>query len=451
MKKILTLTCTLIICNCLYAQDSTAKKLDELITAYVNIGRFNGSVLVAQHGNILLQKGYGIKNAADKSINDADTKFQIASVTKTFTSTVILKLAELKKIFLTDKLSKYYSGFPYGDSITIENLLTHTSGLRNLTEEDSSITATDEQKTVAYLKTLKPDFAPGTNWYYSNSGYVMLAYIIQRVSGMSYWQAVHKYIFDPLQMHSSGFDFTHLAANEKSVGYDVLNDSVKQPAVITDSTGPFGAGAIYSTILDMYKWYQGLQSYKIVSKNLMDKAYTPCALHNYGYGWQVDSVFGKKMVSHSGSISGFGSNFARIPKDDVCIVLLSNKSGSTIELMHITDKLLAVLYHQLYSIPIKRIQVATRQDVLQKYIGTYKIDEINLTVDVTAGDGILIAQPYRDGHSGTTSFLHPLSDVHFFDEHDEDVEVTIDIDTAGKVNGMKILQAGITKYANKIK
>ncbi|MEO8412630.1 MAG: serine hydrolase [Ginsengibacter sp.] len=451
MKKILAFTCALVICQCIAAQDSTTKKLDALITAYANIGRFNGSALVAQHGNVLLEKGYGLKNDNDRSMNDANTKFQIASVTKTFTSTVVLKLVELKKMSLADKLSKYYSGFPYGDSITIENLLTHTSGLRNFTEEDSSITETDEQRMVPYLKTLQPDFAPAINWHYSNSGYVMLAYIIQKVSGMSYWQAVHTYIFDPLQMRGSGFDFTHLTSNEKAVGYDVLNDSVKQRASIADSTVPFGAGAIYSNVIDMYKWHQGLQSYKIVNRNLMEKAYTPCALHNYGYGWQIDSVYGKKMVSHSGSISGFGSNFARIPEDDICIILLSNKGGSTFDVMHITDKLLAVLYHQPYSVPVKRTPVAIRQDVLKKYVGTYKIDEVNLTIDITAGDGTLIAQPYRDGHPGPTSVIHPLSDIDFYDEHDEDLEVMFDVDTTGKVNGIKILQKGITKFANKIK
>jgi len=450
MKKIIAIVITLVLSKFLVAQDSITQKLDELVTAYTNMRRFNGSVLVAQHGNILLQKGYGTKNAIDNSLNDADTKFQIASVTKQFTATVILKLVELKKMSLTDKLSKYYSGFPYGDSITVENLLTHTSGLRSFTEEDSSINETDEQRIVPYLKTLKPDFAPGTNWHYSNSGYVMLGYIIQKVSGMSYWQAVRKYIFAPLHMNNSGFDFAHTAGN-KSIGYDVLNDSVKQRATITDSTVPFGAGAIYSTANDMYKWHLGLQSYKIVGKDLMNKAYTACALHNYGYGWQIDSVYGKKMVSHSGSITGFGSNFARIPEDDICIVLLSNKSGSTFDVMNITNKLLAVLYHKPYSIPVKRVPVALSEEVLKRYIGTYEIADMHLTIDMTINNGLLIAQPYRDSHPGPTSTMLALDDKHFYDKIDEELEITFDADPSGKVKGVTILQMGTTKYAKKIK
>ena len=451
MKIMFSILLTFGVIPSLFSQDTISKKLDELVGAYAKLDKFNGSVLVARNGKILLEKGYGIQSTTDKSINDANTKFQIASVTKQFTSTVILKLVEQHKMSLNDKLSLYYDDFPKGDSITIEQLLTHTSGIRNFTEEDSFINTADELGTMQYLKTLKPDFVPGTNWHYSNSGYVLLSYIIQKVSGMSYWEAIRKYIFSPLKMNNSGFDFTHLTSSEKAIGYDVLNDSVRQAAIITDSTGPFGAGSIYSTVQDMYQWHLGLQANKIVNKNLMDKAYTPCALHNYGYGWQIDSVYGKKMVSHSGSISGFGSNFARIPEDDICVVLFSNKSGSTAEVMYITDKLLAVLYQQPYTIPVKLVPIAIAQGVLKKYIGTYTIDEINLTVDVTAGEGILIAQPNRDGHPGPTSLLHALSNIYFYDEHDEDVKVTIDVDATGKVMGMKIFQKGITKYANKIR
>jgi len=451
MKIMFSILLTFGVIPSLFSQDTISKKLDELVGAYAKLDKFNGSVLVARNGKILLEKGYGIQSTTDKSINDANTKFQIASVTKQFTSTVILKLVEQHKMSLNDKLSLYYDDFPKGDSITIEQLLTHTSGIRNFTEEDSFINTADELGTMQYLKTLKPDFVPGTNWHYSNSGYVLLSYIIQKVSGMSYWEAIRKYIFSPLKMNNSGFDFTHLTSSEKAIGYDVLNDSVRQAAIITDSTGPFGAGSIYSTVQDMYQWHLGLQANKIVNKNLMDKAYTPCALHNYGYGWQIDSVYGKKMVSHSGSISGFGSNFARIPEDDICVVLFSNKSGSTAEVMYITDKLLAVLYQQPYTIPVKLVPIAIAQGVLKKYIGTYTIDEINLTVDVTAGEGILIAQPNRDGHPGPTSLLHALSNIYFYDEHDEDVKVTIDVDATGKVMGMKIFQKGIIKYANKIR
>jgi len=450
MKKTLLIVYCLLLATTMLAQDSTTQKLDELLTAYAKLNKFNGSVLVAKQGNVLLQKGYGVKSAADRSVNDAGTKFQIASITKQFTAAVILKLVELKKMSLTDKLSKYYTGFTNGDSISIEQLLTHTSGIRNFTEEDSSIERTNEQQMVAYLKKLKPDFAPGTSWHYSNSGYVMLGYIIQKVSGMSYYEAVRKYIFTPLQMNNSGFDFA-TATNNKATGYNVLNDSIQQPAAVTDSTVPFAAGAIYSTVNDMYQWHLGLQQYKIVNKPLMDKAYIPCTKSNYGYGWQIDSLFGRRILSHGGAISGFGSNFARMPEDDICIVLLSNKSGTTGDVMQITNKLLAVLYNQPYSIPVKRIPVAVSEDTLKQYLGTYEIADMHLIIEMTIDKGILTAFPYRDGRRGPTSILHGLDNKHFYDQFDEELEITFTTDANGKVNGFNLLQMGIKKYAAKIK
>lgn len=451
MKKLFAVVLIATLAQKAVAQDSTVRKLDEMITAYANTGRFNGSALVAKQGEILLQKGYGLKNTDNNSMNDEHTVYQIASVTKQFTATVVLKMIELKKMSLSDKLNKYYPGFPNGDSITIEHLLTHTSGLHNFTEGDSDITETDEKRMVPYLKTLKPDFAPGTDWHYSNSGYVMLGFIIQKVSGLTYFQAVRKYIFEPLKMGSSGFDFTHLASPNKAVGYNILNDTLKQPAVITDSTVPFGAGAIYSTLQDMYRWHRGLQAYAIVSKQLMDKAYTACPQHNYGYGWQIDSIFGRKMVSHSGSISGFGSNFARITGDDICIVLLSNKGGSTFDVMNITDKLLAILYNQPYCIPVKRTPVKLSDGVLKKYTGTYEIEEMHLTVEITVNNGQLIAQPYRGANPGPPSAMLATDEKHFYDERDQETEIAFDINSEGKVLGVNILQRGMAKYAKKIK
>ena len=432
-------------------QDSITKKLTAVMQAYNATGHFNGSVLVAAHGNILLQTGFGLKNAEDKSKTNEETIYQIASVTKPFTAAVVLKLIEDKRMSLQDKLSKYYMSFPNGDSITIEHLLTHTSGLHNFTQEDTTITGTNEKLMIPYLKTLKPDFAPGTKWNYSNTGYVLLGYIIQKVSGLSYWQAVRKYIFKPFQMNHSGFDFANLVNRNKAAGYDVLNDSAQQHAVITDSSVPSGAGAIYSTVKDLYNWHKGLQSYKIVDSVLMNKAYTACTLNNYGYGWQIDSLVGKKIVSHSGSISGFGSNVARVPSDDICIVLLSNKSGSTFDVMHITNKLLAVLYHQPYTVPKKRTPITLDNDVLKQYTGTYEIAAIHLTIDVSIYNNTLIAQPVKDGNPGPTSVMLATDAVHFYDERDNELEVTFDKDDTGKIKGMTILQADKIRVAKKIK
>ena len=388
MKRILSIILTLSFSPALFSQVTAGEKIDQLIKNYTEKGRFNGSALVASHGQILLEKGYGYKSFRDSALNDSSTIYQIASVTKQFTSAVILKLVELKKLELTDKLSKYYPDFPKGDNITIENLLTHTSGIFDWTNS-INFSPTNEQTLIAFLETKALDFSPGTRWSYSNSNYSLLGYIIQKVSGMSYENAVRKYIFIPLQMTHSGFDFKNLLCKEKATGYSIFSDKSKIEGTLYDSVGPYAAGEIYSTVGDLYKWHKGLQSYKIINKASLDKAYTPLKNH-YGYGWMIDSLFSRRITSHSGNISGFSSNLARITEDNVFIILLNNKEGSDLETL--TKSIFAILYNQPDSMPIKRLPVKLSEDFLKKFIGTYDVisPHGSLQGEVRLENGVLI-------------------------------------------------------------
>src|SRR6186997_2017452 len=254
MKKILILVAALCMVHLNFAQE--ADKLDALINAYAKMYKFNGAALVAKNGVILLNKGYGYRDAENKVANNEQTIFQLGSVTKQFTSAVILKLQEEKKLSVSDKLSKYFPGYPKGDSITIEHLLTHTSGIYNYTNDGdfmtTEVTKPASREKMMALFTNKPlDFSPGTSWNYSNSGYSLLGYIIEAVTKKPYYQAVRKYIFTPLHMTHSGFDFTHLKKKEKATGYFSLQGKNATPAPIVDSTVAFSAGAIYSTVGDL--------------------------------------------------------------------------------------------------------------------------------------------------------------------------------------------------------
>ena len=297
------------------------------------------------------------------------------------------------------------------------------------------------------MQSLRPDFAPGAKMRYSNSGYVILGFIIQKASGMSYWKAVRKYIFEPLKMNSSGFDFAHLAKKEKATGYA----GAEEAAIITDSTVPSAAGAIYSTVSDLYNFHRGLQSFSIVSKDIMEKAYHPTPGYKYGFGWTIDSLHGRRIISHSGSITGFGSNFARVIEDDICIVLLSNHSGSTFDVMNITGKLLAILYNQAYSIPVKRPVVRLNEDQLKKYVGSYELKEFNLKIEIDIYNGGLVAQPSRDGQPGPTSILIAVDEKRFYDERDNETEANFITDASGKVTGFNLVQRGTPRFVTKIK
>ena len=393
MKRILVLF--LLTWTSATAQNIPAE-LDTLMTAYKD---FRGTVLVACGGNVLLKKGYG---------NQENTIYQIASVTKTFTATAILKLAERGRLSLQDKLSKYYPDYPKGDSITIQHLLTHTSGIYNYTmdrefmETSAGQPATEEQM-LALFKDKPLDFSPGTGWNYSNSGYMLLGYIIQKVTGMTYQQALRKHLFGPDGMHDSGFDFAGLNSPFKA--------STDLPLV--DSSVSYAAGSIYSTVGDLYKWHQLLQT----QTSVMEPAYTAFK-GNYGYGWVIDSAYGHKVVGHSGGIWGFRSNFVRVPEDDICIVLLSNTETPLLDAM--TKKIFAVLYHQPYQLPGKKKEITLAAAVLQKYVGTYEFKERDLLVEVRLEDGKLIAAPNR----GPESVLCAVDETHFFLQGQEDFEVT---------------------------
>jgi CubicO group peptidase (beta-lactamase class C family) len=355
MKNILVAVAVLFLQNYCFAQNEAAR-IDTLLNAYTNLNQFNGSALVAAKGKILLNKGYGYRDAATGVLNDEHSIFQLGSVTKQFTSAVILKLQEEHKLSVSDKLSKYFPAYPKGDSITIKELLTHTAGIYNYTNDENfmknEITRPKTREQMMALFENKPlDFSPGTSWSYSNSGYSMLGYIIEKVTKASYEEAVHNYIFSPLKMTHSGFDFTDLKSPDKTTGYFVLNTHDTMRAPIVDSTVSFSAGAIYSTTGDLYRWSQALENNTILSASEQNEAYTPVK-NNYGYGWGIDSINGKRRVGHNGGIPGYITTISRVPADDVTIILLSNASNPTIG--KISNGIYAILYNQKYEVPKQR-------------------------------------------------------------------------------------------------
>ena len=446
MKRIFILLAAICIASAGLAQDA-GSKLDTLISAYAKLYRFNGSALVAKNGTVLLNKGYGYRDAGNKVLNDEHTIFQLGSITKQFTSAVILKLQEEKKLSLSDKLGKYFPGYPKGDSITIHQLLSHTSGIYNYTNDENFMAneitkSATREKMMALFKDKPFDFSPGTSWSYSNSGYSLLGYIIEEVTKKPYEQAVRQYIFTPLQMTHSGFDFTHLRSDDKAIGYFKLSDKDSMRAPIVDSTVSFSAGAIYSTTGDLYLWHKGLQNNSVLSKTQQEAAYTPVK-NNYGYGWGIDSIDGKRRVGHGGGIPGFITNISRVPGDDVCIVLLSNASDQTLN--DITKSIYAILYNKEYELPKERKSIMLPVETLKQYEGEYEIKP-GLNVVMNIKDGELIATP--TGQS--TKTLHAEKEDFFFDA-EEDVQVEFKRNDKKEIDGFILHQNGGQIRCKKIK
>jgi CubicO group peptidase (beta-lactamase class C family) len=446
MKKIVLIIAALYTVYYGHAQKASVE-IDTIVSTYQKLKKFNGAVLVAKNGTVLLNKGYGYRNVAGNVPNDEQTIFQLGSITKQFTAAIILKLQQENKLNVQDKLSKYFPDFPKGDSITIENLLLHTSGIYNYTNDEKFMAAevanpASREKIMALFKDKPLDFSPGTAWNYSNSGYSLLGYIIEITTKKPYEQVVRNYIFNPLQMNHSGFDFTHLKNPKKAIGYFALNDKDSIEAPIVDSTVSYSAGAIYSTTGDLYKWHQALQNYSILTKAQQEKAYTPVK-NKYGYGWGIDTIEGKRNVGHGGGIHGFVTNISRVPEDDICIVLLSNASDNSLQ--DITKSIFSVLYNKPYELPKRRTVIAVTQEKLKDYIGEYEIRP-TLHVVISIKDGELLASPTGQ----KPNFLYAEKEDFFFLK-DIDIEIEFKRNEKKEIDSFILHQNGAKIPCKKIK
>jgi len=368
------------------------QKIDELLRAYSNQNKFNGSVLVAQKGKIIYQKGFGYRNAEQKIPNDVNSIFQIGSITKQFTAAIIMELQQEGKVSVKDKLSKYFPGFVNGDKITIENLLTHTSGIHSYTD-DSVVMKSDVTKHYTQQQMLKlfagypPDFEPGVDWRYSNSGYSLLGYIIEKVENKPYEKVVRERIFQPLAMTNSGFDFTNLSSPNKTKGYFSLNPK-PAPAPIVDSTIAYSAGAIYSTVGDLYKWERAIYTNKVLKPESWKTVFTPYK-NKYGYGWGIDSLYGKLLTAHSGGIHGYSSYILRFPQDEVAVIVFDNSSSNAVTA--ISKNVAAIVFNQPYDVPAARKEISVDTSILKQYIGEYELAP-GFTITVFLAEKSLKAQ-----------------------------------------------------------
>lgn len=353
-----------------------SEELHELLQTYNALNTFNGSAMVVYKGDVLLNTGFGFKNTEKKSRAYSTTIYQIGSLTKQFTATVILKLEEQGILHINEPVSKYIPELSIGNKITIYHLLTHTSGIYNYTDNGDFMKnklekPTNKTEMLQLISTYPLEFEPGTKMKYSNSGYLILGYIIEAVTGKKYEDIVKKIIFIPLKMQNSGFDFAHLVNTQKATGYDNIREGMGKTTIIVDSTVSFAGGAIYSTTDDLLKWHTALTGKKFIKASIKQKLFTPY-LNDFGMGWVVDKFYEKKAVFHNGSIPGFTSNIYRIEEDNTCIILLNNIANKNID--SITKNLLCILWDKPYNKPQVKIEIAFTDNDVKKYVGEYQFE-----------------------------------------------------------------------------
>lgn len=442
------LICFLLLFSCRQTgfSQTVSGKLDRYLEAAEKAGIFNGSVMIAKGGNVLIDKGYGYKNFQAKTSNDANTIFQIGSITKQFTSTIILKLAEQGKLSLTDKLSKYFPDFPNADKVTIENLLSHTSGIYNYTNDTSFMMHEVEkpfnrQMLFAMIKDKPLEFEPGSKFSYSNSGYLLLGYIIEKVTGKKYEQLVRTQIFGPLGMTHSGFDFTHLKNPDKATGYNEIKGGSATKSPIVDSSVSFSAGAIFSTVNDLHKWDESLTTEKILKTSSIANAFTP-RQSKYGLGWGIDSFHGKRVIAHNGGINGFLSHNSIIPSDTVCITFLSNVE--TAQIGQITNDVMTIIYDLPFKPKEVPKEITVDSNILRQYVGEYELaPTFKITVRLVNGSlkAQATGQPQFDlfAKNENTFFLKVVeAQVEFIKNDKGEVEKLILHQNGQNVPGRKV-------------
>lgn len=291
---------------------------------------FSGAVLVARDGVPLVSRGIGLADRTHALPNSPQTRFRLGSLTKQFTALAVVLLHERGLLDLQDPICRYIADCPAAwQPITVHHLLTHTSGIPDLTRfpdfERTKATPSPLPATIARFRDQPLDFPPGSRWDYSNSNYILLGYLVEQLSGQDYAAFLHDNIFAPLGMQDSGYED---ANSGLAIGYV---DSGDRPADVIDLSIPHAAGALYSTTEDLLRWDQALYTDQLAPAAEIARLFTPYAPipgengSAYGYGWMIGEELGHPVASHSGGIEGFSANIRRYPDDRVTIIVLSNQ------------------------------------------------------------------------------------------------------------------------------
>jgi CubicO group peptidase (beta-lactamase class C family) len=420
------------------AQDEqTVKEMDELLSkAYPPDGP-GAAVIVVKGGKTLLRKGYGMADVELGVKVEPDMVFRLGSITKQFTAVSILMLAEQGKLSLSDDITKFFPDYPAkGRVVTVEHLLTHTSGIKSYTSIPAWRAMWRKDMTVTELidlfKNEPPDFEPGTQWAYNNSGYILLGAIIEKLSGMSYEQFLQKNIFDPLGMKHTFYGSASRVIPRRVPGYSMTNEGLRNAEYLS-MTHPYAAGALLSNVDDMALWDAALYTEKLFKQSSLQKAFTPYVLKdgtttNYGFGWGRLEYEGRTVIEHGGGIHGFSTTGIRMPEDGIYVCILTNRDyGSPDD----TGLRIAALASGRPMRPA--VAVAVTPADLEPLVGVYQINEKE-TYTVRQDGARLSIQ--RSG--GRPAEVFPVSNTKFFYDKDALDRLTFERDASGKVTGLKV-------------
>jgi CubicO group peptidase (beta-lactamase class C family) len=391
-----------------------AASIDAMLSGVYKAGEPGAAVIAVKDGRVVFRKGYGMGNLELDVPIKPEMVFRIGSVTKQFTAGAIMILAEQGLLTPQDDITRFLPDYPTrGQRITIEHLLTHTSGIRNYTNFPEWPSRMRLDLTLPALidsfKSQPTEFGAGERFNYSNSGYILLGAIIEKASGQSYEDFLRRQIFEPLGMSHSYYGSTSPIIPSRVSGYDKQAGAFVNASYLS-MTQPYAAGSLLSSVDDLARWDEALSTEKLLKKSSLERIFTPFKLTNgestdYGYGWSIGAQDGFPLYEHGGGINGFLCHVMRMPENHVYVALLSNNASPT----QVPGLLARRIAGLLIGRPVKD-SVAIKLDtkVLEAYVGVYKAGrEFRI---ITQEDGQLYSQ--RTG--GPRFPIYPESETDFF-------------------------------------
>jgi len=393
-NKNLTLILLFIISISGYSQDFE-KEFDLLLSKEYPTTAPGATALVAVNGKVIYQKAFGKANLeleVDMSVNSV---LEIGSITKQFTAVSILMLVDQGKLKLDDEITKYIKDYPTeGHIITIHQLLSHTSGIGSFTALDEWYDNRKKDFTKEeFLNLFKKTpmlYAPGEKYLYSNTGYYLLAAVIEEITNKTYEEFINEYIFKPLEMKNTYYGSRSKITLNRASGYDNVNDTSDEEFNESETVNAdainfihfHSAGAIESTVYDLFLWNRAIRNNKLISKESKIKAFTNYQLidgknTNYGYGWAIEEINGISSIEHNGGTMGFRSNSVYLPKNDVFVVVLTNHTFNAPD--YVSTKMAAIAINKPYK-EIDTNKINIDPAFLQKIVGTYEFDDGSIRI-----------------------------------------------------------------------
>ncbi|QYG00395.1 MULTISPECIES: serine hydrolase [Massilia] len=422
---------------------SLAGKLDALFKPQYKAEDPGATVIVVKDGKTVFRKAYGAADVAAKTPLTPGTVLRLGSITKQFTAVAILMLAEEGKLALNDPITRFFPDYPTGGKvITVEHLLTHTSGIVSYTGKSGYVSTMAKDFTVAQMidgfRNDPLEFEPGTQFRYNNSGYFLLGAIIERVSGTSYASFLEQRIFTPLGMKDTAYEGVERSNAPRAIGYSAQEKGFA-PAQPLSMSQPYAAGALVSTVDDLAKWDAAIASGKLLKPASWKMAFTPYQLTpekstGYGYGWGVGTLQGTPVIEHGGGINGFSTYALRLPEKKIFVAVLGNADSGSANPEVLAKKAAALAMGKPFMEP-KAFKLDAK--ALDGFTGVYDIDGKEKRIFTSRDGNLMMARGDRSPAALTPyskdGFFFPGTLARFEFGRDAQGKVThVTVDNAGE-------------------